>query len=260
MDDTKDVAAFLRRQPGPIRVLANRDDVPFNFGDWYGIDSLWGYAPSVPANFFEIEPWSSRTRPLFATGYTVSRKPDSPGQTELFRGASGIAVYRNPDPMPRVWTVHDAVRITTAVQARALMQDSRFDLRQKTFSYAAPPSMERCDGDEVRGLRDETNETKVTVTMKCRGLVIVSENDAPGWSARVDDRTMPIYAAYTTLRGVVVDAGTHTIEMQYRPRSFIAGVSATLLTLAAGLFLWIRSKRRSRPAAVSRDLPAPAAC
>ena len=44
LDDTREVADFLRHQPAPVRVWTNMDDVPFNFGDWYGIDSLFsGY-------------------------------------------------------------------------------------------------------------------------------------------------------------------------------------------------------------------------
>jgi hypothetical protein len=150
MDDTKEIAAFLERQPGPVRVLTNRNDVPFNFGDWYGIDSLFGYAPSVPENFFAIEPWTPRSRRIFATGYTLSRKPDSPGQTELFRSSSGIAVYQDPDPMPRVWSVHEAVQVKTPAEARATMQDPNFDLSRRTFSYMPPPAMEQCDADEVQ--------------------------------------------------------------------------------------------------------------
>lgn len=249
MDDTKDIAAFLHRQPGPVRVLTNRDDVPFNFGDWYGIDSLFGYAPSVPANFFRLDPWSVRARRIFATGYSLSRKPDFPGQTELFRSSSGIAVYQNPDPMPRVWTVHDAVRVNTDSEARKLMQDPGFDLSRTTFSYSSPPRMDQCNGDEIRSSRLGVNETAVTVAMQCRGLVVLSENDGPGWSATIDGAPASIYDAFTTLRAVVVGPGTHTIRMEYRPLSFRRGAIASLLALFSALSLAFRVKRQSRSAA-----------
>ena len=53
-------------------------------------------------------------------------------------------------------------------------------------------------------------------------MLIESENNAPGWIARVDGTQTPIYEAYTTLRGVVVGPGKHKIEMRYRPLSVVA--------------------------------------
>jgi len=68
----------------------------------------------------------------------------------------------------------------------------------------------------------------------------MSENYAPGWIALVDGRRMPIYDAYTVLRGVVVGPGKHTLEMRYRPLSVEAGAIATLLAFVGALILWIR--------------------
>ncbi len=129
MDDTKQVADFLRHQSAPIRVWANREDVPFNFGGLYGIDELFGYAPSIPNNFYQVEAHTLRGRQIFAAAYTVSRKPVFPDQKEIFRSSTGVAVYQNPDVMPRVWTVHEAIKVkkirpTPAVNYRTLHSTS----------------------------------------------------------------------------------------------------------------------------------------
>jgi uncharacterized membrane protein YfhO len=71
--------------------------------------------------------------------------------------------------------------------------------------------------------------------MKCRGMVVESENYAPGWAATVDGKPAPIYEAYTALRGVVVEAGVHRIEMRYKPRSVIGGGLATLAAFIGAL-------------------------
>jgi len=226
-DTTKDVAGFLKSQPWPVRADVNRGDVGFNFGDWYGIDSMSGVIPSLPANLCTLDFASQRTLTLFGTNYAVSRKPTRDGQQELFRDSSGLIVFKNPNALPRVWTVHEAVQVEDRADASRHSQDNNFDLRKKTFSYATPPRMEQCDGDVVRRFEREINSTTVIVDMKCRGIVVQSENNAPGWVATVDGARTPIYEAYTTLRGVVTDPGLHKIEMHYRPLSVIGGAVAT---------------------------------
>ena len=63
-------------------------------------------------------------------------------------------------------------------------------------------------------------------------MVIAGETYSPGWQATVDGRRVRIYEAYSALRGVVVDAGRHRIEMRYRPKSVLLG---SLLTSASRL-------------------------
>lgn len=249
LDETSQVAGFLRRQPQPVRVWANKEDVPFNFGDWYGIDSLNGYTPGMPLNFFEIEAHSLRGRRIFASAYTISRQPLFPDQKEVFRASNGLAVYANPDVLPRVRTVHDAVQVRNPDDARRHLQDAAFDLGTRTFGYSPPPAMDRCDGDTIGKTTRGIDSTITVVTMKCRGMVVMSENDAPGWVAFVDGVKTPVYDAYTTLRGVVVAAGTHTVEMRYQPFSVRAGALATLLAFLAAPGLWFASRApRRRPA------------
>jgi hypothetical protein len=172
---------------------------------------------------------------LYATNYAVSRKPTMGGQQEIFHDNTGMIVYRNPGAFPRIWTVHDAVRAKNPEDAKRLMQDANFDLRKTTFGYADPPAMDHCEGDNVRSFVRDTNSTRAVVEMKCRGMIVEAENDAPGWSARVDGQTVPVYEAYTSLRGVVVDPGVHTVEMRYRPMSVILGAFSTLSMLLGGL-------------------------
>lgn len=89
------------------------------------------------------------------------------------------------------------------------------------------------------------------VDMKCRGMLIQSENNAPGWTAQVDGRDAPIYEAYTTLRGVVVGSGRHRIVMRYRPFSVIAGASATLAAILGAIVLAVF--RTAAPATCSGE-------
>jgi uncharacterized membrane protein YfhO len=131
--------------------------------------------------------------------------------------------------------------------ARRRLQDPGFDLQKKTFVYSAPPRMEQCDDDIVRSFSRGIDGVTTVVDMKCRGMVVMSENNAPGWKATIDGNAVPIYDAYTALRGIVVGAGTHKIVMRYRPLSVSAGAAATLAAFLGALFLCLAPKlRRNR--------------
>jgi uncharacterized membrane protein YfhO len=73
--------------------------------------------------------------------------------------------------------------------------------------------------------------------------VILTDTWFPGWSATVDGRRAQIHQVYGAVRGVEVDAGTHTVEMRYRPASVIAGAALSLLALVMVLFAARRSLR-----------------
>ena len=107
--------------------------------------------------------------------------------------------------------------------------------------------MEQCDNDTVRSFSRGITGATAVVDMKCLGMVVMSENNAPGWNATVDGKAVPIYDAYTTLRGIVVGTGTHKIETHYRPLSVSAGAATTLTAFLGALVLWLTPKlRRNR--------------
>lgn len=91
-----------------------------------------------------------------------------------------------------------------------------------------------------------TNRARAEVRTDAKTLILFSINDDPGWQARVDGRSVPIVIADGALMAVEVDPGNHQIQLDYRPRSFRAGVAVTFLTVAGlAVFLW-RDRRKRR--------------
>ena len=80
-------------------------------------------------------------------------------------------------------------------------------------------------------LERQASRVLLDANLKCRGMVIVADTFFPGWVATVDGQNRPIYEAYGFLRGVVVEAGPHRIEMRYRPKPVYWGAALTLLGL-----------------------------
>jgi uncharacterized membrane protein YfhO len=59
---------------------------------------------------------------------------------------------------------------------------------------------------------------------------VLADTHFPGWKAKADGKKVPIVRTQHLLRGVVVPAGTHTIEFRYQPWSWRVGWIATLLS------------------------------
>ncbi len=242
-----DVAGFFLSLPWPVRVEVSDKDIPYNFGDWYGIDQYGGYVASLPTRLLEL-PWNApRVKQLFGVNFTVKREPPDSNQQEVFQSARGLKVYQNLDAFPRVWTVHEVQAVRDTAEALALLGDNSFDLRRKTILTGQPPSLESCEqGDGVRLIKFNSGRVTIEADMGCRGMVILGDNYFPGWVAAVDGRRTPIYEAYTAVRGVVVDRGKHTIEMRYLPVSVFAGLLMTLTGILGAVALTVRARRRER--------------
>ena len=68
--------------------------------------------------------------------------------------------------------------------------------------------------------------------------LVVSDTFDPGWSARVDGRTVPIHPAYVAFRAVFLPPGSHTVDLRYRPAGFTLGLGLSVCGLLAALALW----------------------
>jgi Bacterial membrane protein YfhO len=236
MEETSDIAQFLRRQPFPVRVEMDRDLIAFNWGDWFRIDAFGGYC-GVTRNVIEHQSDVAFTD-LFAINYYIGPKPSRDGQVEIFRGAGGLKVYRNPSLRPRVWAVHEAVQVVGPKAVTATLLSRDFNPARQTF-LTAPPALETCSRpDQVRLLERNPDHLTIEADLGCRGMVIAGETYSPGWLATVDGKPGRIYEVYSALRGVVVDAGRHRVEMRYRPKSVIAGAIMTALGIAGAVVIF----------------------
>jgi uncharacterized membrane protein YfhO len=76
--------------------------------------------------------------------------------------------------------------------------------------------------------------------MKCRGLVVLADSSFPGWKATVDGKQVEMFEPYGALRGVVVEKGSHNINMVYRPWSVQLGAVLTVLGFVGAIFFLTR--------------------
>jgi len=95
----------------------------------------------------------------------------------------------------------------------------------------------------------QAERTSVVLEAADPTWLVVADAPYPGWHATVDAEPVPIYAANVLGKAVAVPAGTHRVEMLFRPASFARGrvISlATVLVVALGLgAAFARARRRA---------------
>ena len=236
----RDIADFLRRQPGPVRVDTVKAMDAFNFGDWYGIDTLNGFGAGLTHNVQSLDWPNPHTQDLLGVGYSVSKAATRPDQQLVFHSSSGFNVYRNLNAFPRVWIVHRTEHAGNDLAVQYRLDDPAFDGRTTALFEGSAPSLQTCSGnDEAHVVSRSANSVIVDVRAACHGMVVLADTWYPGWGATVDDRPERIWPADNALRGVVVGAGMHRIEFRYRPASAIAGgVLSMIGILGACLLAW----------------------
>jgi hypothetical protein len=231
-----DLARYLKAQEEFARFTYDDKEIPYNIGDWYGIESFNAYAASVPANLWAQDVFSERVQDILGIRYYLGKTAARPDQHQVFQGQAGVNIYENPNAFPRAWSVHQSRKVLGPQQGHDLLADSGFDARNEIFLVGeVPPHLASCAGDDVSIARHEPNYVRIEAQMECRGMVILTDTWFPGWRATVDGKSARIERAYGFVRAVLVEPGNHVIEMRYRPLSVYLGAALSLL--AAGIVI-----------------------
>ena len=81
--------------------------------------------------------------------------------------------------------------------------------------------------------------------METPGLVVLADLWDKGWQAYLNGKRVPILRANHAIRGVVVPAGSGTLEFRYAPASFAWGLRLAGLA-AVALLVWLGIALRRR--------------
>ena len=250
-----DLARYIKAQGEPARFTYDDQEIPYNIGDWYGIEAFNAYAASVPASLWAHDVFSPRVQDILGIRYYLGKTPARPEQREVFHGQAGVNIFENPRAFPRVWSVHQSRKVAGEKQARDLLADPGFDARNGVFLIAEnPPRLATCAGEDVSMPRHTPNYVRIDAQMQCRGMVILTDTWFPGWRATVDGKRAKIERAYGMVRGVVVEPGNHVVEMRYRPVSVYLGAALSLI--ACGIVI-IGVRRKSSPMRQRGVIPNP---
>jgi hypothetical protein len=166
----------------------------------------------------------------------------------------GATVWQMNRTLPRAWIVHEVEMLDPlAFPLRIADVDARTrdvifpDRKPRDFSRQAVvetleplPAFEsgqqpNNEPESCRITAYEPTHIVIEATLRQPGLVVLSDAWFPGWEATVHTRSTQgvepqsqaaiIHRTNRVLRGVWLPAGGHTIEMHYRPASYIRGAT-----------------------------------
>ncbi|HEX8171908.1 MAG TPA: hypothetical protein VF824_15335 [Thermoanaerobaculia bacterium] len=143
-----------------------------------------------------------------SAGFVITKFPLAPPMQRVAR-AGGVDVYANPFAWPLA-------------------------------SYAS--------GRVVQGVMYElgTSRARVVVDTPHPALVVLTQQDGPGWSLRIDGKSAKTRLISGLFRGADVPAGHHEILWSYRAPGLFGGAAMTLVTLLTMQLDVFVKRRRGR--------------
>jgi len=162
--------------------------------------------------------------------------------------SSDYWAMENSSAVGRVFVPQHVELLADKDERLGYMSSPSFNPRQVAF-VEAPVQLP----DQCRGLAHVLSETPTRIAIEVRmetpGLVVLTDRWDPGWQAQLNGKPVPILITDHALRGVVVPAGSTTLEFSYAPRSFRCGLALSclsLLCLAGWVVFAYRSSYRSQ--------------
>lgn len=143
-------------------------------------------------------------------------------------------VFELPRPRPPAFfTVRVASLNTDADEWNALQRDPLGAPLQLPRGIPGARRLPSQGSDRDATLLERSNNSlSFRVESDSAGWFVVNEAFFPGWAARIDGKTAPIYRVDGWIRGIQVGPGVHHIEMSFRPIDW-------LVTASLAVVLWL---------------------
>ncbi len=167
----------------------------------------------------------------FPAGWILSKREIGP-RFEQVSEVRGVKLFRNRHalPMAALWTSVRGAGSPADALAGALDSRSGGDVFISPAPSLAPVTRRQIVPARVVELGGF--EARVEIDTPLPGILVLMQQDAPGWQVSVDGNRARKLLADGNFRAVALAAGRHTVVWRYLPMSLIAGFAITLITLA----------------------------
>jgi len=214
------------------------------FHETYG---LWSEAPPVGANV--VKDLGRPFLDLMNVRYAFTeRDAPLPADWRVIRREPTYQIAENTRALPRAFVPKTIICGADALQS--MVAETDFAARAWLRGDCAATEIANANG-RVRTTRRTPARLQLDIETDGPGWVVVTESAWRGWRASAVDvegngKRLPLRRANHAFLAFEVPAGRTTVELLYRPRSFVFGavISAVALVLSlAFLIVWRRGNR-----------------
>lgn len=157
-------------------------------------------------------------------------------------------IYENQNALPRAFITNKYLVIPDKKRVLENFFDLNFNEREYVILEKDPGLIGRnLKLKSAELIKYEPNRVIIKTKSDGNAILFLSDNNYPGWKAKVDGREENIYTANYTFRAVKVPKGEHFVEFYYFPESFRNGLLVsgftTLFLIIIALYVFIKKKR-----------------
>jgi hypothetical protein len=240
--------APIRLPPGPPYRLRNAP-AGFAHPESLALAALWYMNPPSATRLgyfgsFELDVLDFYRRPLQQSVESFVTSRDPRFIVERLRRAS--VEYVVTMDAPHLWSalplIHEEAPFfeqpVRVYKVPGAWPRARFETAQGDLEPGAPRVVEATDG-----------RIRIEAAAPHRTRIVFAVANDRGWHASVDGSEVPISDSVLAFLSVPLDAGSHVVELTYRPPLILPGVAISALSLLVALFL--TSRKGVRPSTVS---------
>lgn len=181
-----------------------------------------------------------------------------PADGQFRRVHSGdVKVYQNQQALDRAYLVGQATTAADDAAVLARLAEAAFEPSQEVVLLAddLAAAGQQTQAAALAGPMDgvariveyQPERVVVEATLDAPGALVLADTWYPGWQARIDGQPAPVLRANYLFRAVLLPAGQHVVQFEFRPASLRLGAGVSLaaaLLLLAVVILGPRAQHR----------------
>lgn len=184
---------------------------------------------------------------FMGTKYLVAKKEQAiPGNwNQKIIDSSPLALYENSQAMPHAFMVFESLIEPDPKRALSMISQASFNPAKTVLLAKGPPFAGLNGSSQIQITKFNANSLMIQARNEQPGYLVVSDTFYPGWHVFVNGQEREILQANYAFRAVFLEAGDSSVRFEFRPNSFVQGITLTVFTWLVCCAVIIVSIRRS---------------
>lgn len=171
---------------------------------------------------------------------------------EKIGSSAELPVYNNPGAFPSIYMtrrIHRYQNLEEIVEAFDTHKSGEeipvfFPEEEEIPFESSPISIPLSESEITQIQRPDSDRISLHIRSKFDGLLVLTENYSPNWTAKVNEESVPVFQANHAFMAIPVPAGDHQIAFHYLPRPYYYAISIGGSMLTFVILLLVLYPRR----------------